>query len=104
MLVLFIFPPRDIVLAFPAIITGMGPVEFPFKVFVLGDLPGVQFLLAQEPFVHELVYKPIVEVNPHGRLCGPVVTVVILDNGFLFDFAGDTDKRKQADSARTVLI
>ena len=55
MLVLFIFPPRDIIFAFQAIVAGMGPVEFPFKVFVPGDLPGVQFLLAQEPFVHELV-------------------------------------------------
>ena len=54
--------------------------------------------------MHELVYKPIVEVNAHGRLCRPVVTVVILDNGFLFDFAGNTDKRKQADRAGAVLV
>ena len=40
--------------------------------------------------MHELVYKPIVEVNTNRRLCGPVVTVIILDNGFLFDFAGDS--------------
>lgn len=54
--------------------------------------------------MHELVYKPIVEVNTNRRLCGPVVTVIILDNGFLFDFAGDTDKRKQADRAGAVLV
>ena len=54
--------------------------------------------------MHELVYKPIVEVNAHGRLCGPIVTVVILDNGFLFDFTGDTDKRKQADRTGAVLV
>ena len=54
--------------------------------------------------MHELVYKPIVEVNAHGRLCRPVVTVIILDNGFLFDFAGNTDKWKQADSAGAVLV
>ncbi len=30
-----------------AIIAGFRPVEFPFKVFLPGDFPGVQFLLAQ---------------------------------------------------------
>ena len=42
MLVLFIFPPGDIILAFLAIVTGVRPVQFPFKVFVPGDLPGVK--------------------------------------------------------------
>ena len=41
MLVLFIFPPRDIIFAFQAIVAGMGPVEFPFKILFPGDLPGV---------------------------------------------------------------
>ena len=41
MLVLFVFPPGDIILAFLAVVTGMGPVEFPFKILVPGDLPGV---------------------------------------------------------------
>jgi membrane protein DedA with SNARE-associated domain len=46
-LVLFIFSPGDIILAFLAIVTSSGPVEFPFKIFVPGDLPRVKFLLAQ---------------------------------------------------------
>ena len=37
MLVLFIFPPRDIIFAFQAIVAGMGPVEFPFKILFPGD-------------------------------------------------------------------
>ena len=41
LLVLFIFPPRDIIFAFQAIVAGMGPVEFPFKILFPGDLPGV---------------------------------------------------------------
>ena len=41
LLVLFIFPPGDIILAFLAIVTGSGPVEFPFKILFPGDLPGV---------------------------------------------------------------
>ena len=30
-----------------AVIAGTRPVDFPFKVFLPGDLPGVKFLLAQ---------------------------------------------------------
>ena len=77
MLVLFIFPPRNAWLMLSAIVTGSRPVQFPFKVFVPGDLPGVKFLLAQKPFVHKLIYKAVLKVNPHGRMDGPVVVVIV---------------------------
>lgn len=101
LLVLFFFSPRNIVVKPFAVIAGTRPVDFPFKVFLPGDLPGVKFLLAQEPFPHELVYQPIVEVNAHGRLSGPVVRVVVSDGGIIGGprLAGIADKLKQADGA-----
>ena len=106
MLVLFIFPPGDIILAFLAIVTGIRPVEFPFKVFVPGDLPSVKFLLAQKPFVHELVHKAVLKVNPHGRMDGPVVVVIVAHAGIIGGpcLAGIADKLEQADSAWAVLV
>ena len=66
----------------------------------------MKFLLAQEPFPHELVYQPIVEVNAHGRLSGPVVRVVVSDGGIIGGprLAGIADKLKQADGAGAVLV
>ncbi len=106
LLVLFFFSPRNIVVKPFAVIAGTRPVDFPFKVFLPGDLPGVKFLLAQEPFPHELVYQPIVEVNAHGRLSGPVVRVVVSDGGIIGGprLAGIADKLKQADGAGAVLV
>ena len=102
MLVLFIFPPGDIILTFLAIVTGSGPVEFPLKVFVSGDLPSVKFLLAQKPFVHELVHKAVLKVNPHGRMDGPVVVVIVAHAGIIGGpcLSGIADKREQAGRGR----
>ena len=47
MFVLFFFPPRNIVVKVFAVITGTRPVEFPFQIFVPGDLFGVKLLLAE---------------------------------------------------------
>ncbi len=38
---LFLFPPLYIRLMLSAIVTGTRPVDFPFTVFLSGDLPGV---------------------------------------------------------------
>ena len=102
MLVLFIFSPGYIILAFLAIVTSSGPVQFPFKVFVPGDLPGVKFLLAQKPFVHELVHKSVLKVNPHGRMDGPVVVVIVAHTGIIGGpcLAGIADKLEQAEKGR----
>lgn len=105
LLVLF-FSPRDIVVKPFAVVTGTRPVDFPFKVFLPGDFPSVKFLLAQEPFPHEVIYQPIVEVYAHGRLSGPVVRIIVSDGGIIGGprLAGITDKLKQADGAGAVLI
>lgn len=66
--------PLDFRLTFSAIIAGVGPVEFPFKVFLSGDFFVVQLLLAKEPFPHEIINEAIVEVDTHGRLSGPTST------------------------------
>ena len=52
LLVLFIFPTRNVQLTLSATITSPRPVDFPFKVFILGDLLGEKLLLAQELLVY----------------------------------------------------
>ncbi len=81
LLVLFFFSPRNIVVKSFAVIAGTWSVEFPFKVFLPGDLPSVELLLAQKPFPHKLVHEAVVEVDTHGRLSGPIVCVVVSDGG-----------------------
>ena len=90
-------PPLKLWLTLPTIITGLRPVDFPLKVFRPGDLSGVQLLLAQEPFPHELIHKAIVEVNTNRRLSGPVVRVVVADGGIIGGsyLAGVADKLKR---------
>ena len=41
LLALFFFSPRNIVVKPFAVVTGTRPVDFPFKVFFPGNLPGV---------------------------------------------------------------
>lgn len=99
MLALFLFPPLYAGFMLPAIVAGLRPVEFPRKVFVPGDLPGVKLLLPQEPFPHEIIHKAILEVHSHRRVSGPVVSVVVSDGGI---FGGPRPARiagklKQAD-------
>ena len=105
-LVLFFFFPGNIVVKPFAVVTGTWPVEFPFKVFVPGNLPGVKLLLAQKPLPHELIHQPIVEINAHRRLSGPVVRVVVSDGGIIGGpyLAGIADKLKQTDGAGAVLV
>ena len=78
MLVLFLFS-RNILLALFAVITGMRTVQFPFKVFLPRDLPRMKFLLAQQPFLHELIDKTILEVHSHWLSDRPVETNLLLE-------------------------
>ncbi len=105
LLVLFLFP-RNILLALFAVITGMRPVQFPCKVFLPRDLPRMKLLLAQQPFLHELIDKTILEVHSHWLANRPFVAVVVLRGGIipvsLFDRIAD--KLKQPDRPRTILV
>ena len=78
MLVLFLFS-RNILLALFAVITGMRTLQFPFKVFLPRDLPRMKFLLAQQPFLHELIDKTILEVHSHWLSDRPVETNLLLE-------------------------
>lgn len=78
LLVLFLFS-RNILLALFAVITSMRPVQFPFKVFLPRDLPRMKFLLAQQPFLPELIDKIILEVHSHWLSDRPVETNLLLE-------------------------
>lgn len=78
MLVLFLFS-RNMLLALFAVITGMRPVQFPFKVFLPRDLPRMKVLLAQQPFLHGLIDKTILEVHSHWLSDRPVETNLLLE-------------------------
>lgn len=78
MLVLFLFP-RNILFALFAVITGMWPVHFPFKVFFPPARPRMKLLLAQQPFLHELIDKTILEVHSHWLSDRPVEPNLLLE-------------------------
>ncbi|MFR0577644.1 HNH endonuclease [Bifidobacterium thermophilum] len=61
-----------------AVITGMRPVHFPFKVFFPPARPRMKFLLAQQPFLHELIDKTILEVHSHWLSDRPVEPNLLL--------------------------
>ena len=56
--------------------------------------------------MHELVYKALLKVNPHGRIDGQVVVVIVAHAGIIGSpcFAGIADKLKRADRACAVLV
>ena len=57
---------------------GIGPVEFPFQIFSLCDLPLCKLLLVYHPFVHEVIYGTGMEPHADRWDGGHVIVIVIL--------------------------
>ena len=55
---------------FPTSITGLRPVDFPFKVFISGNLARFQFFFSENPFFHKIIENPIIKPHADRRIAG----------------------------------
>ena len=60
---LFVFAPFLLRLEFPAVVRRLRPVQLPFLVLLLGDLPAAKLLLSEHPLGHEAVENVVIEAE-----------------------------------------
>ena len=55
-------------LKLPTIITGIRPVDFPFKIFISGNLAGFSFFFSKCPFFQKIIKNPIIKPHTDRRM------------------------------------
>ena len=62
------FSPRFFRFELPAVVGGGRPVQLPFLIFLAGDLPVPELLLAKHPLSHEAVKDVVIKADCHALM------------------------------------
>ena len=81
-----------------ASITGIRPVEFPFKIFISGNLTGFQLIHPNYPFFQNIIQNPIIKPHTDRCMSRPVIIVMVVNGSvcyFIAFFTGKFLRKKQ---------
>ena len=83
------------------IITGIRPVDFPFKILISGNLTGFQFIHPNHPFFQKIIQNPIVKPHTDRSMSRPAIIVMVVNGSvcyFIAFFTGKFPRKKQMQS------
>lgn len=75
--------PLSFWLILSTIITGLWPVDFPFKIFISGNLAGFQFFFSKSPFFQKIIKNPIIKPHTNRWVSRPTIGIMVADSGIL---------------------
>ena len=81
-----------------ATITGLWPVDFPFKILISGNLAGFQFIHSNYPFFQKIIQNPIIKPHTDRSMGRPVIIVMVVNGSvgyFIAFFTGKSPREKQ---------
>lgn len=62
---------------------GLWPVDFPFKIFISGNLAGFQFFFSKCPFFQKIIKNPIIKPHTDRRMSRPTIGIMVADSGIV---------------------
>ena len=74
------------------IITGIRPVDFPFKIFIPGNHTGFQLIHPNHPFFQKIIQNPIIKPHTDRSMSRPAIIVVIVNGSVCYFIAFFTRK------------
>ena len=83
---------------FPTPVTSLWPVDFPFKIFISGNLTGFQFIHPNHPFFQKIIQNSIVKPHTDRSMGRPAIIVMVVNGSvgyFIAFFTGKSPREKQ---------
>ena len=83
---------------FPTPVTSLWPVDFPFKIFISGNLTGFQFIHPNHPFFQKIIQNSIVKPHTDRSMGRPAIIVMVVNGSvsyFIAFFTGKFPREKQ---------
>ena len=79
-------------LIFSTTIAGLWPVNFPFIIFISGNLTGFQFIHPNHPFFQKIIQNPIIKPHTDRSMGRPAIIVMVVNGSVCYFIAFFTRK------------
>ena len=101
-----LYSPLFLRFKFSTIITGIRPVDFPFKILISGNLTGFQFIHSNHPFFQKIIQNSIVKPHTDRSMGRPAIIVMVVNGSvcyFIAFFTRKFPRKKQMQESETFL-
>ena len=101
-----LYSPLLLRLIFSTTITGLWPVDFPFKILISGNHTGFQFIHPNYPFFQKIIQNSIVKPHTDRSMSRPAIIVMVVNGSvcyFIAFFTRKFPRKKQMQESETFL-
>lgn len=82
-----LYSPLLLRLIFSTPITGIRPVDFPFKIFISGNFTRFQFIHPNHPFFQKIIQNPIIKPHTDRSMSRPAIIVMVVNGSVCYFIA-----------------